>query len=62
MLSRLSTILPGFGDVVALASGAVPNAEILKAHALFLDSPQACFPWLTTKRTSRARSTPSSSS
>ena len=45
MLQRLSAALPGFGDVLALASSASPGMEIALVHALFQDSPQACFNW-----------------
>ena len=45
MLQRLSAALPGFGDVLALASSDSPGMEIALVHALFQDSPQACFNW-----------------
>jgi len=45
MLPRLSAILRGFGDVIALANSAAPDMEIAMVHALFQDSPQARFHW-----------------
>ena len=40
MLPRLSTVLPGFGDVIALANSAAPNMEIALVHALFQRTPR----------------------
>jgi hypothetical protein len=45
MLPRLSTVLSGFGYVIALANSAAPDMEIALVHVLFQDSPQARFKW-----------------